>query len=339
MQLTARPATHAISEPLVIARGRFDAYETVEVSITWEGVTGHGEATPVPYFGESVADVVDFVSQAATLVGQDPFASERIDDDLRSVTGHHAAKAAIDAALHDVAGQALGRPVWQLLGLAPAGPHTSRTVPLRDPDTMARMAERETGRGFRELKLKLGGRDGDDLDRVRAVRSVTDLRLTVDINEYWCLPEALELLPPLSGLGVHLVEQPLPAGSPDGPELKRRSPLPIVADEDCHTLADVPGCVERAHGINIKLAKCGGIREAVRMVHAARALGLSVMIGCMGESSLGIAAAATIAALCDEVDLDGNLGLVADPWDGVCLIEGRQVLSDRPGLGVVRRGD
>ena len=178
---------------------------------------------------------------------------------------------------------------------------------------MARRTEKIASRGFRRLKLKLGGRDGLDVERVRAVRGVTDLPLQCDVNEAWTLDEALENLPQLD---LQYCEQPLVAGDPGGPELKRRSPVPIYVDEDCHTLADVAACAERAHGINIKLAKSGGIREAVRMVAAARALGLGVMLGCMIESGLGIAAGAHIASLMDHVDLDGNLLLADDPGPG-----------------------
>jgi L-alanine-DL-glutamate epimerase-like enolase superfamily enzyme len=154
------------------------------------------------------------------------------------------------------------------------------------------------------------------------------------VNEYWTIDEALDALPQLAELGVAYCEQPLPAGDDGGARLKRESPVPIYVDEDCHTLADVVACAERAHGINIKLAKSGGIREAVRMVHAARAVGLHVMLGCMVESGLGIAAAAQIASLCDHVDLDGNLLLAEDPWPGVDLRDGVQLPSDEPGLGV-----
>src|SRR5262249_42461710 len=156
---------------------------------------------------------------------------------------------------------------------------------------MARRAEQVAGR-YQRLKLKLGARDGLDVERVRAVRSVADVPLQVDVNEAWTLDEALEYLPQLE---IEYCEQPLPAGDPGGPELKRRSPVPIYVDEDCHTLADVAPCAERAHGINIKLAKSGGIREAIRMAHAARALGLGVMLGCMIESGLGIAAGCCVA--------------------------------------------
>jgi L-alanine-DL-glutamate epimerase-like enolase superfamily enzyme len=227
----------------------------------------------------------------------------------------------------------VGRPAWQLLGLERDGPPTSWTIWLGDPDDMARRAGLVDPR-FRRLKLKLGGRDGLDVERVRAVRAVTELPLQVDVNEYWELDEALEAVRALAPLGVQYVEQPLPAGDPGGARLRRESPLPIYVDEDVHTLATVAECAERAHGINIKLAKSGGIREAIRMAHAARALGLGVMLGCMIESGLGIAAAAQIGSLCDHLDLDGNLLIAEDPWPGVDFADGVQVPSDQPGLGV-----
>jgi L-alanine-DL-glutamate epimerase-like enolase superfamily enzyme len=203
---------------------------------------------------------------------------------------------------------------------------------------MARRAERVAGR-FRRLKLKLGGRDGRDVDRVRAVHDViAGTPLQVDVNEAWTLDEAMDALPQLVALGVEYCEQPLTAGDAGGPELKSRSPIPIYVDEDCHTLADVAACAERAHGINVKLAKSGGIREAIRMVHAARALDLGCMLGCMIESGLGIAAGAHVASLFDHVDLDGNILLGQDPWPGVQFVDGVQVPAELPGLGVSARG-
>jgi L-alanine-DL-glutamate epimerase-like enolase superfamily enzyme len=239
----------------------------------------------------------------------------------------------LDAALHDLLGKLLQVPVWRLLGLPRTGPPTSWTVWLGDPDDMARRAEAAAPR-FHRLKLKLGGGDGLDVERVRAVRGVTEHPLQVDVNEWWTEDEALDALPQLAELGVEYVEQPLRAGDPGGRVLRERSPLPIYVDEDCHTLADVVDCAEIAHGVNIKLAKSGGIREAVRMAHAARALGLGVMLGCMIESGLGIAAGCVVAPLCDHVDLDGNLLLGEDPCPAVTFADGVQVPSEKPGLGV-----
>ena len=317
-----------LAETFVIARDSTDEVELCQVEVRHEGVSGFGEAAPIERYEESVESARAYVEEHADALGDDPFALDEIFD--RLPRREFAARSAIDAALHDLCGKLAGIPVWRLLGLRREGPPTAWTVWLGDPDDMARRAERASRR-FKRLKLKLGGRDGLDVERVRAVRAATEVPLQVDVNEYWSLDEALEYLPQLE---IEYCEQPLPAGDPDGPELKRRSPVPIFVDEDCHTLESVVPCSERAHGINIKLAKSGGIREAVRMAHAARALGLGVMLGCMVESGLSIAAGAQIASLCDYVDLDGNLLLEYDPWPGVELVDGVQLPSNDPGLGV-----
>ncbi len=327
MELSARAVELPLAQTFVIARETQDSATVVQAEVRHGDLAGFGEAAPIARYSESPESALAWLEQVE--LGDDPWALDEIAAGLPP--GEQAARAAVDAALHDLQGKLAGVPVHKLLGLRPQGPPTSWTVWLGDPDDMARRAEQAEARGFRRLKLKLGGRDGLDLDRVRAVGSVTDLPLQVDVNEYWSLDEALELLPQME---IQYCEQPLPARDPDGPELKRRSPLPIYVDEDCHTLADIAPCAERAHGVTIKLAKSGGIREAVRMAHAARAFGLGVMLGCMVESGLGIAAGAQIASLCDHVDLDGNLLIARDPWPGVEFRDGLQLPSERPGLGV-----
>jgi L-alanine-DL-glutamate epimerase-like enolase superfamily enzyme len=333
VELETRLVTLKLAETFVIARSSEDEAEVVDVELRHEGHTGYGEAAPSEHYGETADSARGYLEECAGLLGDDPFALDEIED--RLPRREYAARAAVDAALYDLQGKLLGLPVWRLLGLRRAGPPTSWTIWLGDPDDMARRAERVAGR-FERLKLKLGGRDGLDVERVRAVRGVTDLPLQVDVNEYWSFEEALDALPQLAELGVEYCEQPLPAADPDGAKLKQGSPLPIYVDEDCHTSKDVPACAERAHGVNIKLAKSGGIRDALRIAHTARALGLGVMLGCMVESGLGIAAGCQIASLCDHVDLDGNLLLAEDPWPGVRLENGVQLPSESPGLGVTQ---
>ena len=336
MEVEARIARVELAETFVISREAADHADVLQVALSHNGVTGFGEGAPIERYSESGESAKAFVDEHAGLLGDDPFALEEIGARLGEIPGEQAAKAALDGALHDLQGKLLGAPVFRLLGLPRVGPPTSWTVWLGDPDDMARRAERAAP-SFRRLKLKLGGGDGLDVERVRAVRGVTELPLQVDVNEWWSLDEALEALSELARLGVEYCEQPLPAGDEGGRVLRERSPVPIYVDEDCHVLGDVASCADIAHGINIKLSKSGGIREAMRMAHAARALGLGVMLGCMVESGLSTAAGCCVAPMCDHVDLDGNLLLRDDPWPGVTFADGVQIPSESPGLGVARR--
>jgi L-Ala-D/L-Glu epimerase / N-acetyl-D-glutamate racemase len=333
VKLEAWTETNRLAETFVISRDSSDESESVIVELRHDGHTGYGEGAPIDRYDEDGASAVEFLDGCRGALGSDPFALDEILDSLPQTPHTQAARAALDNALYDLCGKLTGLPVWRLLGLRREGPPTCWTVWLGDPDDMARRAEKAAPR-FRRLKLKLGGGDGLDLERVGAVRAVTDLPLQVDVNEYWSVDETLEALPQLAALGVEYCEQPLREGDPGGAQVKAASPIPIYVDEDCHTLADVAACAERAHGINIKLSKSGGIREAIRIAHAARALGLGVMLGCMTEAGLGISAGAQIASLCDFVDLDGNLLLLEDPWPGVEFRNGVQLPPDKPGLGV-----
>jgi L-Ala-D/L-Glu epimerase / N-acetyl-D-glutamate racemase len=333
VELSARIVTLELAETFTIARGSQDTTEVVEVEIRHGDVSGYGEAAPIDRYNETAESALAYLQGIAADLGDDPFALDEVMSGLPRE--QFAARAAVDAALHDLCGKLAGEPVWRFLGLERIGPPTSWTIGLGAPDEMAERARRAQASGrFKRLKLKLGGGDGRDVDRVRAVRDVTAVPLQVDVNEYWSLEEALETLPKLAELGVEYCEQPLAAGDPGGAALKKDAAIPVYVDEDCHTLADVAPCASIAHGINIKLAKSGGIGEAIRMAHAARALELGVMVGCMVESGLGIAAGAAMAGLCDHVDLDGNLLLAHDPWPGVELVDGIQTPSDAPGLGV-----
>jgi L-Ala-D/L-Glu epimerase len=329
MQLRTRTVSLALAEEFAIARGSRTTQAVVQVELEHDGLVGRGEAAPVYYRGETVGTAAAFLADAAQHLGDDPFAIEQV---LGRLKGDAAGRAALDAALHDWVGRRLGVPVWRLLGLSHDAHPTSYTIGL---DTLVGTRERvRRARGFRALKVKVGGTD--DLARLEAVRAESDAPLRVDANEGWTLEEARELVPALLELDVELVEQPFPADDLDSfRALRELEPRPaLVVDEGCHDLGDVAGCASYADAINVKLAKCGGLREALRMVHAARALGLRVMLGCMIESELGIAPAAQIASLVDWVDLDGHM-LVADrPFTGLALEEGRVLPSHGPGLGV-----
>ena len=332
MQAEARILTLELAETFVISRSARDEEQVVQLTLTCSGVHGYGEAAPVDRYNESPQSALAYIEEHAGSLGDDPFAIEEIMERLPA--REFAARAAFDIALHDLQGKLVGRPVYQLLGLHRAGPPTTWTIWLGDPDDMARRAEKVDPR-FKRLKLKLGAGDGLDVERVRAVRDTTALPMQVDVNEGWEADEALDNLRQLEPLGVQYCEQPLAAEAMLGNEqLKRESPIPIYVDENCHTLADVADCARFAHGINVKLAKSGGIREGVRMVHAARALGLGCMLGCMIESGVGISAGAHIASLFDHIDLDGNILIAHDPFPGVEFVDGVQMPPELPGLGV-----
>lgn len=333
VELRATTASLALAEEFGIARGSRTTQSVVQVELEHDGIVGRGEAAPVYYRGESVESARDFLATAAPpLVGDDPFALEEIEERLEDVEGEAAGKAALDAALHDWIGRRLGVPLWRLLGLSPTAPPTSYTISI---DTVEGTRDRaRRAHDFRALKVKVGG--AEDLERVEAVRAESDAPLRVDANEGWTLESARELMPELIRLDVEFVEQPFPAADVDSftalGELHPR--LPVVVDEGCQDLGDVAPAAAYADGINVKLAKSGGVREAVRMIHAARALGLRVMLGCMVESQLGVAPAAAIASLADWVDLDGHLLLDEQPFTGLRFEDGRVLPSHEPGLGV-----
>jgi L-alanine-DL-glutamate epimerase-like enolase superfamily enzyme len=333
VELRATTTSLALAEEFGIARGSRTSQAVVRVELEHDGLTGFGESAAVYYRGEDTKAAAEFLTTTAPpLVGDDPFALEVIEERLEDVEGVTGGKAALDAALHDWIGKRLGVPLWRLLGLTPDAPPTSFTIGIDSVDGTRDRARR--AREFRALKIKVGG--AEDLERLEAVREESDAPLRVDANEGWTLDSARDLMPELIRLGVEFVEQPFPADDLDSFQaLRELSPrLPVIVDEGCQTLGDVAPAAAYADGIVVKLAKSGGVREAVRMIHAARALGLRVMLGCMVESELGIAPAAAIASLVDWADLDGHLLLAEQPFSGLRLEDGRVLPGGEPGLGV-----
>jgi L-Ala-D/L-Glu epimerase / N-acetyl-D-glutamate racemase len=327
-----RAATHvlALRETFQIARGAADEETVVALEIEREGIIGRGEGAPVDYWGETPDGIVEALeAEGDGVIGDDPFAAlERV----KAWDGPQGAKMALDGALHDWLGRRVGQPLRHLLGTDKLTPPTSYTIGIDTVEGTADRARRATG--FEVLKVKVGG--PGDLERLRAVRAESEARIRIDGNEGWDLDTARELMPSLLELGIEFVEQPFPAGDLEAfYGYRGLSPrLPVLIDEGCKNLASVANIAAYADGIVIKLSKCGGIREALRMIHAARALNLQVMLGCMIESELGIAQAAQLGSLVDYIDLDGHLLISSQPFSGLGLDQGRLVLSDRPGLGV-----
>lgn len=338
MKLTWERLSLRAAVPFRISRSVQTEIERVWARLEFDGFEGWGEADPSPYYGESAETVEAALTRMRPVLAgaANPDHLEAIERELRhAVPGNGSAHAAVSAALHDLFGKRTGLPVWRLFGLDPsATPLSSFTIGIDEPEEMARRVGAVPG--WPILKIKLG--TDRDRERVEAVRDADpSRRLQVDANAAWTADAAIRNIRMLADLGVEMVEQPLPPGNPEGwRRVREASPLPIYADESCRDASDVPGLRGLVHGVNLKLAKCGSIREALRAVHTARACGLEVMFGCMLETTLGIASAAHLAPLADRLDLDGAALLAEDPFDGPRLVETRVRLGPEPGLGVRR---
>lgn len=326
--------------PFTIARGGHGKEYAVWVRLTDDdGITGWGEAAPVQYYGETKDSVCIALEiyRAAVEAARNPFALHEIEHacehDLR---GNASARCAISSALYDLIGKRLGMPVYSLLGLDPSrSPLTSFTIGLDRLEIVRKKVEEAAD--YPILKIKVGtDQDEEILTLIREL--APDVRIRVDANTAWHPRQAVQRIHQLQVFDIEFVEQPVAAHDIEGLRFVREhSPLPIIADESCKTSHDIPRLVGAVDGINIKLAKCGGISEALRMIHTARAHNMQVMLGCMVESSLGIAAAAQLAPLIDFADLDGAALLAEDPFEGFGIGRGRVHLSSEPGLGVRRR--
>jgi len=312
--------------------------DTLHVRFSREGTTGLGEGAPiVRYHEDALGGQKALEAARPQVLAGDPWRLESLEAEVfPQLENQYAARAALDIALHDWTGLRLGVPLYRLLGLDPdAAPITTFSIGIDTPE-VTRQKVREAAE-FPVLKVKVGL--ATDEPTIEAVRSVTDKPLRVDANEGWKDKEtALRKIEWLAGKGVEMMEQPLPAAMLEETAwIKKRSPIPLFADEACLRASAIPGLAGAYHGVNVKLDKAGGIREAVRMIHVARACGLKVMLGCMVSTSVSTTAAAHISPLVDFADLDGNLLIANDPWEGVTVKEGRLRLPDRPGLGLRRR--
>jgi len=332
LRLAIEECTLTTRHPFVIARGSTTGYRRVWVRvIDEEGLEGWGEADPSSYYGENYDSVRATIERLAPHLPRDPFDLEGAEACFRGVAPTHtaAARAALSAALHDLWGKRLGQPLWRLWGLDPRkAPRSSFTIGLDTPEQLrAKVAEAEA---FPVLKIKLGT-DRDEAI-LRTVRDLTDKPIRVDANAGWTLERALRMLPILKEHGVELLEQPLAPEDLEGTArvTAAAGDLPVVVDESCLVASDIPRLAGKVDGINIKLAKCGSLREALRMVAVARAHGMVVMVG-------GITAAAHLTPLVDYADLDGAALTVDDPFAGATIDGGQIRLPVEPGLGVKRR--
>ena len=340
MKISHEILTVRTTHPFVIARGGSSDHRTVVVRVADDdGAEGWGEAAPSKFYGETVETVVATLDHLGSVLAKvDAWSLEAVEAEMnRAIRFNAAAKSAVSAALHDLAGKRLGITVARLLGLeGMAMPLSSFTIGI--PETMDDLRQRvEEAREYPIIKVKLGSdRDAEILRTVRA--AAPDKVLRVDANAAWTAKHALRMVEILLEHDVEFLEQPLPAHDLEGLRYVRdRSPLPVIADESCLVATDIPKLAGVVDGINIKLAKCGGIREAMQMIATARAHGMLVMAGCMIETSLGISAAAQFAPLLDYADLDGAALLADDPFRGTTMREGRLALGAGNGLGVVRR--
>lgn len=332
------PHTLELRHAFTIATASRTTTPAVIVTVERDGVVGYGEAAMPPYLGESQASAAAFLERVDLARFADPFQLEEILPAIDALApGNTAAKAAVDIALHDWIGQKLGAPWFRIWGLDPAkAPVTSFTIGIDTPEVVRQKTVEAAP--YKIIKVKLGRDPATDRRLIDTIREVTDRPITVDANQGWKIrDEALRMSEWLATRNVIFIEQPMPKEQPDDTAwLRARSPLPLIADESVQRLADVRRAVGVFDGINIKLMKCTGLREAHKMITLARALDLKVMLGCMTETSCAISAAAQLSPLADWADLDGALLIKNDLFTGTTIVEGKIALPDRPGLGLIK---
>lgn len=336
LNLRFRPYELQLRHAFNLARSQRKTTPGVQVEIEYDGVVGYGEASMPPYLGESVDSVTEFLSKLDLGQFADPFRIEDIHEYMdKTAPDNRAAKASVDIALHDLTGKIMGQPWYKIWGLNPDRcPNTSFTISYdADPEEMRKKIEETSP--YKVIKVKMGL--DHDKEIVEALRRHTDVPICVDANQGWNNREkALEMCHWLAERGCLFVEQPMDKKAIDDTAwLRERSPLPIIADEFLQRLPDVRRAAGAYDGINIKLMKSTGMHEAYQMATLARAMGMKVMLGCMTETSCAVSAASQLAPLVDWADLDGNLLIANDIFDGMKIVDGKVTLPDRPGIGVV----
>ncbi len=335
LNLSFEPYELKLRHAFNLARNSRTTTPGVQVQLEYDGIIGYGEASMPPYLGESVQSVCDFLSKLKLDQFSDPFRIEDIHAYMESIApNNRAAKASVDIALHDLLGKIMQQPWYKIWGLNPdKAPNTSYTISYNeDPEELRKQIEETSP--FKIVKVKMGV--GHDKELVNALREQSDVQICVDANQGWTSKEqALEMCEWLAERNCAFVEQPMPKEMIEETAwLRERSPLPLIADEFLQRLPDVIRAHQAYDGINIKLMKSTGLHEAYQMATLARALGMKVMLGCMTETSCAVTAAAQLSPLVDWADLDGNLLITNDRFDGIKIVEGKVTIPDRPGIGV-----
>ncbi len=337
MKLRYYPYELKFKHPFAIAAGTREVTPVVFLELEHKGITGFGEAALPPYLSETQDTVINFFSKLNTAQFDDPCAIQQILDYVFAVDKKNfAAKAAFDIALHDLVGKFLNKPCYEIFGLNKKNcPQTTFTIGMDTPKIILQKVNE--ARDFNLLKVKLGG----PFDKliIETIRSETDKPICVDANQGWNEKEfALDMINNLKDQGAIFIEQPLEKNKlEDAKWLKVKSPLPIIADEAIQTYNDIERIKDAYHGINIKLMKCGGMNEAMKMIKRAKELDMKILIGCMSESSCGVSAAAQLSPLADWADLDGPLLISNNPFNGITYEKGKIILNDLPGNGVAKK--
>ena len=335
MKLSFEPYELKLRHSFNLAKYSRTTTPDVQVKIELDGIVGYGEASMPPYLGESVDSVTSFLSKLDISQFADPFRIEDIHEYMESIApDNRAAKASVDIALHDLLGKIMGQPWYKIWGLNPENaPDTSFTIGIDKADVVRKKVDEASP--YNVLKVKMGL--DNDKELVNIIREKTDRPICVDANQGWDDKEkALEMCYWLAERNCLFVEQPMPKEKIDETAwLRERSPLPIIADEFLQRLPDVRRASQAYDGINIKLMKSTGMHEAYKMAVLARALGMKVMLGCMTETSCAVTAAAQLSPMVDWADLDGNLLIANDRFEGIKIVNGKVTIPDRPGIGVL----